>query len=119
MRFGILKKIELLFASAGTGPLLYNRLCGRASSLELECDVLAKGTNIDGVYNADPRTNPEAKKYDEVTFNEVLEKELRVMDATAIAQCRDNDMPIVVFELMKKGNLEKVIMGEKIGTKVY
>ena len=70
------------------------------------------------MYSADPKTNPEATRYEQVTFDEVLEKNLRVMDGTAIAQCRDNKMPIVVFKLMEAGNIEKVIQGKNVGTKI-
>lgn len=114
-----LEKNRIVICSAGTGnPFFTTDSAAALRSLELDCDVLIKATNIDGVYNDDPRKNPNAVRYDEVSFNEVLEKELRVMDATAIAQCRDNAMPIVVFELMQKGNLKKVLLGEKIGTLV-
>ena len=114
-----LEKNRIVICSAGTGnPFFTTDSAAALRSLELECDVLIKATNIDGVYNDDPRKNPDATKYDEVSFNEVLEKELRVMDATAIAQCRDNAKPIIVFELMEKGNLKKVLMGEKVGTLV-
>lgn len=114
-----LEKNRIVICSAGTGnPFFTTDSAAALRSLELDCNVLIKATNIDGVYNDDPRKNPNATKYDEVSFNEVLEKELRVMDATAIAQCRDNAMPIVVFELMQKGNLKKVLLGEKIGTLV-
>lgn len=114
-----LEKGRIVICSAGTGnPFFTTDSAAALRSLELDCDVLIKATNIDGVYDDDPRKNPKATKYDEVSFNEVLEKELRVMDATAIAQCRDNAMPIVIFELMKKGNLKKVLLGEKLGTLV-
>lgn len=114
-----LEKNRIVICSAGTGnPYFTTDSAAGLRSLELGCDVLIKATNIDGVYNADPRKDPNATKYDEVTFSEVLEKDLKVMDSTAIAQCRDNEMPIVVFELMDKGNLKKVVCGEKVGTKI-
>lgn len=114
-----LEKGRVVICSAGTGsPFFTTDSAAALRSLELDCEVLIKATNIDGVYNADPRTNPDAKKYDEVVFTEVLEKDLRVMDATAIAQCRDNNMPIVVFELMNTGNLQKVVCGESVGTRI-
>ncbi len=114
-----LEKKRVVICAAGTGnPYFTTDSAASLRSLELECEVLIKGTNVDGVYDADPRKNPNAKKYEEVSFDEALEKDLRVMDATAIAQCRDNKMPIIVFELMKKGNLKKVVMGENVGTRI-
>lgn len=114
-----LEKKRVVICAAGTGnPYFTTDSAAALRSLELDCDVVIKGTNVDGVYNADPRKDSEAKKYDEVTFDEVLEKDLKVMDGTAIAQCRDNKMPIVVFELMKAGNLKKVMAGEDVGTRI-
>jgi len=114
-----LEKKRVVICSAGTGnPYFTTDSAASLRALELDCDVLIKATNVDGVYDDDPRKNPIAKKYDQVTFDEVLEKDLKVMDATAIAQCRDNKLPIIVFELMKKGNLRKVIEGENMGTRI-
>ena len=114
-----LEKNRVVVCAAGTGnPFFTTDSAAALRALELDCDIVLKATNIDGVYDADPRTNPQAKKYDEVTFDEVLERRLKVMDSTAIAQCRDNNMPIIIFELMKAGNIKKIICGEKIGTKV-
>ncbi len=114
-----LEKKRVVICGAGTGnPYFTTDSAAALRSLELECDVLIKGTNVDGVYDSDPKKNPDAVKYDKVSFNEVLEKNLRVMDGTAIAQCRDNQMPIIVFELLKKGNLKKIIEGENIGTRI-
>ncbi|MCK5460595.1 UMP kinase [Candidatus Gracilibacteria bacterium] len=115
-----LEKGRVVICAAGTGnPYFTTDSAAGLRSLELECDVLLKATNVDGVYDADPRIDVKAKKYKEVSFDEVLEKDLKVMDGTAIAQCRDNNMPIIVFELMKKGNLKKVVFGERIGTKIH
>ncbi len=115
-----LEKNRVLICAAGTGnPYFTTDSAATLRALELECEVVFKATNIDGIYDDDPRKNPNAKKYDkEVTFDEVLEKDLKVMDATAIAQCRDNNMPIIVFELMKPGNLKKAVEGGAVGTKV-
>ncbi|MDH3325014.1 MAG: UMP kinase [Candidatus Peregrinibacteria bacterium] len=114
-----LEKKRIVICAAGTGnPFFTTDSAAALRSLELECDVIFKATNVDGVYDADPKTNPNAKKYNIVNFNEVLEKNLRVMDGTAIAQCRDNQMPIEVFELMKEGNLKKAVMGEDVGTRI-
>ena len=114
-----LEKKRIVICAAGTGnPYFTTDSAAALRSLELDCDVLMKATNIDGVYDADPRTNPDAKRYTEVSYAEVLERDLKVMDGTAIAQCRDNKMPIVVFELMREGNLKKAILGEEVGTKI-
>jgi len=114
-----LEKGRIIICAAGTGnPYFTTDSAAALRSLELDCDVLIKATNVDGVYDDDPEKNPKAIKYDEVTFDEVLEKNLKVMDSTAIAQCRDNEMPIIVFKLMEKGALKKVIQGKKIGTKI-
>ncbi len=114
-----MEKGRIIICAAGTGnPYFTTDSAAALRSLELKCDVLMKATNVDGVYSADPKKNSKAKKYDQVTFDEVLEKELNVMDATAIAQCRDNKMPIIVFKLMKKGNLKKIVCGEKIGSQI-
>ncbi len=114
-----LEKGRIIICAAGTGnPYFTTDSAAALRSLELDCDVLIKATNVDGVYTDDPEKNPKATKYDTVTFDEVLEKNLRVMDSTAIAQCRDNKMPIIVFKLMEKGALKKVVQGEKIGTKI-
>ena len=82
----------------------------------MEADVIIKGTRVDGVYDDDPEKNPLAKRYDSVSYQEVLLKGLKVMDATAIALCQDNGLPILVFNMNEAGNLEKLIMGESIAT---
>jgi len=114
-----LEKARIVICAAGTGnPYFTTDSAAALRALELECEVLLKATNVDGVYDDDPRKNEKAKRYEEVTFDEVLEKNLKVMDGTAIAQCRDNKMPIEVFELMKKGNLKKIIQGKAVGTRI-
>ncbi len=114
-----LEKNRIIICAAGTGnPYFTTDSAAGLRSLELDCDALLKGTNTDGVYDSDPKTNPNATKYDQVTFDEVLDKNLRVMDMTAIAQCRDNDMPIVIFKLLEKGNIKRVIEGEDVGTRI-
>ena len=88
---------------------------------EIEADALLKGTHsgVDGVYSADPRTNDDAVKYDEVGYMEVMTKDLKVMDATAIAFCRDNAIPIVVFDMSQAGSLRSILDGESVGTIVH
>jgi len=114
-----LEKGRVVICAAGTGnPFFTTDSAAALRSLELDCDVVLKATNVDGVYDADPKTNPDAVRYEEVNFDEVLEKNLRVMDGTAIAQCRDNKMPIIVFKLMEPGNIERVVKGENVGTRI-
>ena len=114
-----LEKNRIVICAAGTGnPYFTTDSAAALRSLELGCDALFKATNVDGVYDSDPQTNKNAKRFEKITFDEVLEKDLKVMDATAVAQCRDNNMQIVVFELLKKGNLKSVLAGKKIGTQI-
>ncbi len=114
-----LEKDRIVICAAGTGnPYFTTDSAAALRSLELGCDALFKATNVDGVYDSDPQENKKAKRFENITFDEVLEKDLKVMDATAVAQCRDNNMPIVVFELLKKGNLKDVLAGKKVGTEI-
>lgn len=114
-----LDKNRIVICAAGTGnPFFTTDSAAALRALELKCDILMKATNVDGVYDADPEKVSTAQKFETITFNEILEKELRVMDATAIAQCRDHHMPIQVFRLMGKGNLKKAVTGKTIGTKI-
>lgn len=84
----------------------------------MKADVFLKGTRVNGVYTADPEKDPHARRYDELTFDEAIQKKLNVMDMTAFAMCRDNNLPVYVFNMNEKGNLLKFISGEKIGTLV-
>jgi uridylate kinase len=114
-----LEKGRVVIFAAGTGnPFFTTDTAAALRAREIEADALLKGTHsgVDGVYDADPRTNPDAKKYDEVTYLEVMTKDLKVMDATAIAFCRDNQIPIVVFDMSKRGNLRAILEGERVGT---
>ncbi len=114
-----LEKSRIVICAAGTGnPYFTTDSAAALRALELKCDVLLKATNVDGVYDKDPRKNADAVRYTTVTFDEVLEKNLKIMDSTAIAQCRDNHMPISVFQLMQEGNLLRFIQGEDIGTRI-
>ena len=83
---------------------------------EIDADLLIKGTKVKGIYNSDPVKNPSAELSEELSYSEVLRDDLRVMDGTAVALCRDNDIPIIVFDIREKGNLKKVLEGEKIGS---
>jgi uridylate kinase len=108
---------HIVISAGGTGnPFFSTDSAAALRALELECDVLLKATNVDYVYDKDPREFPDAQKYESVSFQEVLEKGLQVMDLTAISLCRDNKLPIRVFNMETSGNLAKVVAGEKIGT---
>jgi uridylate kinase len=108
----------VLFAAGMGNPFFTTDTPAALRAVEIEADVLLKGTHgdVDGVYTADPRTDPSAVKLDHITFAEVLARELRVMDLTAITLCKENDLPIVVFNIMEPGNLRRVLAGEPIGT---
>ena len=106
--------------AAGTGNPFFTTDTGSAlRGIEVHADVMLKGTRVDGVYTADPEKDPTATKFDEITYDEVLARGLKVMDVTATAMCRENHLPIIVFDMDTPGNLAKVISGENIGTKVY
>ncbi len=114
-----LEKGRVVIFAAGTGnPFFTTDTAAALRAAEIDADALLKGTHsgVDGVYDADPRTVPTAKKYDEVSYIEVMTKDLKVMDATAIAFCRDNKIPIVVFDLGVPGALQSILRGEPVGT---
>ena len=116
----LLEKGEVAIISCGTGNPFFTTDTGSAlRAVEIEADVMLKGTRVDGVYTADPEKDPAAVKFDEITYDEVLSRGLKVMDLTATALCKENKMPIVVFDMDHVGNLSKVISGENIGTLVY
>lgn len=114
-----LEKKRVVIFGAGTGnPFFSTDSGGALRANEIGADVLLKGTSVDGIYDKDPRKNPDAKKYDEVSFDEAIEKNLKVMDKTAFTLCQENKMPIIVFDMNVNGNLLKVVLGENIGTTV-
>jgi uridylate kinase len=114
-----LEKKRVVIFSAGTGhPFFTTDTAASLRAVEIEADVLLKATRVDGIYTADPEKDHTAVKYETVSFNEVLAKELNVMDMTAFALCRENELPVIVFDMNKVGNLRKIIHGEKIGTLV-
>jgi uridylate kinase len=114
-----LEKGRIVILAAGTGsPFVTTDTAAANRALELEAEVVLKATRVDGVYSEDPEKNPHAVLYRELTYQEVQERGLRVMDTTAIAQCREHDVPIVVFNYNKPGNIERAVMGERIGTLV-
>ncbi len=108
---------SVVIVAGGTGnPYFTTDTASALRAIELECDYLLKGTRVDGVYTADPEKDPTATKYDEITFDEAYSKGLKVMDLTSFTMCKENDMPILVFDMDTEGNLMKVVSGEKIGT---
>lgn len=112
-----LEKGRVVIFGAGTGnPYFTTDTAAALRAIEMETDVVIKATKVDGIYDKDPIKYPDAKKYETVTYNEVLAKDLKVMDATAISLCRENKLPIIVFNSLIEGNLKKVVMGEHIGT---
>ena len=114
-----LEKGRVVIFGAGTGnPYFTTDTAAALRAIEMETDVVIKATKVDGIYDKDPVKYPDAKKYETVTYNEVLAKDLKVMDATAISLCRENKLPIIVFNSLDEGNLKKVVMGENIGTTV-
>ena len=114
-----LENNEIVIFSGGTGnPYFTTDTASTLRAVEMEADVMLKGTRVDGVYTADPEKDPEAEKYDEISFKEALNKELRILDLTAFTMCKENELPIIVFNMNEKGNLKKLVSGEKIGTLV-
>ncbi len=110
---------KIVIFAAGTGnPFFTTDTAATLRALEIKADVLFKATKVDGVYSADPMKDPSAKKFDHLTYDEVLEKDLRVMDLTAISLARDHNLPILVFNMRKPGNILKAVSGEKVGTLV-
>ena len=113
------KKRVVIFA-AGTGsPFFTTDTAAALRAIEIGADAIFKATKVDGVYTKDPMKFKDARKYDKLTYLEVLSQRLQVMDATAISLCMDNNLPIVVFDFTKPGNIKKVVVGEKIGTVVH
>jgi uridylate kinase len=116
-----LEKGRVVIFAAGTGnPYFTTDTTAALRAAEIGAGVILKGTHsgVDGVYTADPRTNPEAVKYDRITYIDVINQGLKIMDSTAITFCRDNKLPIVVFDVLKPGNIHRVLTGEQIGTLV-
>ncbi|MDO4690032.1 MAG: UMP kinase [Fusobacterium sp.] len=112
-----LEKGRVVIFGAGTGnPYFTTDTAAALRAIEMNVDVVIKATKVDGIYDKDPVKYKDAFKYEKITYNEVLTKDLKVMDATAISLCRENKLPIIVFDSLKEGNLKKVVMGENIGT---
>jgi len=114
-----LEKGRVLIFGAGTGnPYFTTDTAATLRAIEIDADVILKGTRVDGIYTADPEKDSSAVKYDTISFQEVYEKGLNVMDMTAFTLSRENDLPILVFDMNKPGNLHRVVTGEKVGTLV-
>lgn len=114
-----LEKGRVVIFGAGTGnPYFTTDSAAALRAIEMEADVILKGTRVDGIYTADPEKNPDAQKFGTLTFDDAYNKGLNVMDMTAFTLCKENNVPIIVFDMNKEGNLKKVVSGEKIGTLV-
>jgi uridylate kinase len=114
-----LEKGRVVIFGAGTGnPYFTTDTAASLRAIEIEADVILKGTRVDGIYTADPEKDPTATKYDKISFDEVFAKNLNVMDMTAFTLCNENKLPIIVFDMNKKGNLMKLLQGEPLGTLV-
>ena len=112
-----LEKGRVVIFGAGTGnPYFTTDTAAALRAVEINAEVILKGTRVDGIYTADPEKDPNAEKFDSVTFKEVMAKGLDVMDMTAFTLCHENDLPIIVFDMNEPGNLRKVVVGEEIGT---
>ena len=112
-----LEKGRVVIFAAGTGnPFFTTDTCAALRAAEIDADVILVAKTIDGVYSADPKIDPNAVKYDEITYLDILNKDLKVMDSTAISLCKDNNIPLIVFAMNEKGNMVKAVKGEKIGT---
>jgi uridylate kinase len=114
-----LEKGRVVVFAAGTGnPYFTTDTAAALRAMEVKAEVILKGTKVDGIYSADPVHNPDATRYEEISYLQVLQERLQVMDATAISLCMDNKLPIVVFNLRTPGNIRRVVMGEAVGTTV-
>ncbi len=112
-----LEKKRVVIFAAGTGnPYFSTDTAAALRAIEIGAEIILKGTKVDGVYDSDPMTNKSARRFDSLTHLEVLQRGLKVMDATAISLCKDNNLPIIVFNLRDKGNVKRVVMGEEMGT---
>ena len=112
-----LEKQRVVIFAAGIGqPYFSTDTAAAMRAMEIGAEVILKATKVDGIYDSDPKKNPSAKLFRELTYREVLEKNLQVMDTTAVALCKENGLPIAVFNLLRRGNIRDVVMGKKIGT---
>lgn len=112
------KKRVVIFAAGSGNPFFTTDTTAALRAAEIDAEVLFKATQVDGVYDSDPQTNPDARLFETITYTYVLSENLRVMDGSAIALCRDNNIPIVIFNLRQRGNIMRVVKGESVGTLV-
>ncbi len=114
-----LEKGRLVVFAAGTGnPYFTTDTAAALRAMEIGADCILKATRVDGIYDDDPRQNPNARRFDAIGYNEVLARELKVMDATAVSLCREHKLPIIVFDLYRPGNIARVVQGEPVGTRI-
>lgn len=114
-----LEKKRIIIFAAGTGnPFFTTDTAASLRAMEIRADVILKATKVNGIYDSDPKKNKKAKRFDKLTFLEVLNKGLKVMDSTSISLCMDNNLPIIVFNLFERGNIKKVVLGQDVGTLV-
>lgn len=112
-----LEKGRVVIFAAGTGNPFFSTDTGAAlRATEIGAEIILKATKVDGVYSNDPLIDPKAKKYTELSYMEAIQKELKIMDATALSLCKENRLPVVVFSIMNRGNIKRVVMGERVGT---
>ena len=115
-----LEKGRVVIFGSGTGnPYFTTDSAAVLRAIEINADVILKGTRVDGIYNEDPEKNKKAIKFDDISFEETIKKGLKIMDTTAFTLCKENKLPIIVFDINIKGNLTKVVSGEKVGTRVF
>ena len=115
-----LEKGRIIVFSAGIGsPFFTTDTAAAQRALEIGADAILKATKVDGVYSADPSENPDARKYKNIKYIDVIKRGLRVMDTTAISLCKDHNLPIIVFNIARRGNIKKAVLGESVGTKVF
>jgi len=114
-----LEKGRVVIFAAGTGnPFFSTDTAASLRAMEIKAEILLKATSVDGIYTADPKTDPAATKLPDLTYNEILRLNLRVMDQTAVSLCKDNNMPMMVFSMKEQGNIVRVVSGEKLGSLV-
>jgi uridylate kinase len=114
-----MEKGRVAIFAAGTGnPYFSTDTAAALRAMEIKADVILKGTKVDGIYDADPVKHPKARRFDRLSYLDVLQKGLKVMDTTAISLCMDNHLPIVVYDIKRPGNLRRIVLGERVGTLV-
>jgi uridylate kinase len=114
-----LEKNRVIVFAAGTGnPYFSTDTAAALRAMEIKADILLKATSVDGIYTADPKRDPTAKRYETISYDEIMQKNLKVMDTSAVSLCRDNHMPMMVFSMREHGNIARVVSGEALGTLV-